>query len=307
GAMEPKPDVVSLSNGLLIGIAKTIKRELGIPVVSSLQGEDTFMDSLPEPYLSEAWEAFRKEAASVDLFVPVSGYYGDLMRERLGLAEGRVKVVLNGIDLSPFSPAEVVPERPTIGYLARLHHCKGLHTLVDAFIDLRGRGRIPDVQLRVAGSKISADDEFIEAQIRKLEEAGLGDDIEFRANIDLKEKVTFLRSLSVLSVPATYGESFGLYVVEALACGVPVVQPEHGAFPEVLEKCGGGVLCTADDAVALADELEALLLDEGRRTELGEEGRIAVESVFSIERMAEEFEAALMGVVKPLGREESNQ
>lgn len=297
GSHEPKFDLVSLSNGLLIGIAKTIHRELGLPVVSTLQGEDTFLDSLPEPYRSTAWEAFRTEAAHVDRFFAVSEYYASVMRRRLELGEDRIGVVLNGIDLEPFSQAERPPKPPTIGFLARLHHCKGLHTLVDAFIVLKKRRRIPDLRLRVAGSKIAGDEDFVEAQIAKLADAGVLDDAEFRANIDINEKIAFLKSLSVLSVPATYGESFGLFVIEALACGVPVVKPRHGAFPELLAHTGGGVLCEPDDPVSLADEIEALLLDEPRRRRLGEEGRQAVLAKFSVARMAKDFESGCRAVL----------
>ncbi len=290
GAQDPKPDIVSLSNGLLIGIAKTIQQDLGIPVIASLQGEDGFLDSLPEPYLTEAWEAFRKESENVARFIAVSEFYAESMRRRLQVSDEKVAVVLNGIDSSRFSPPESPPDRPTIGYLARLHHGKGLHTLVDAFILLKGRGTVPGLQLRVAGSKITGDDQFIAEQVGKLQRAGLDGDIEFRANIDLDEKIAFLRSLSVLSVPATYGEAFGLYLLEAHACGVPVVQPRHGAFPEVLGHTEGGVICEPDDAESLADALQGLLLDEDRRRALGRAGEESVRTKFSVARMAEDFE-----------------
>ena len=62
-------------------------------------------------------------------------------------------------------------------------------------------------------------------------------------------------------MPARYGEAFGLYVIEAMAAGVPVVQPRVAAFPELIEATGGGVLCAADDAQSLAEAIEELLLD----------------------------------------------
>jgi glycosyltransferase involved in cell wall biosynthesis len=297
GTQSPRPDLVSLSNGLLIGVAKAVKQQLGIPVVCALQGEDTFLDALPEPWRARAWDAFREEAAHVDGFVPVSRYYGNLMSTRLGLEPGRVHPVLNGIDLAPFAPAAHPPDRPAIGYLARLHHCKGLHTAVDAFIELKRRGRHPGLVLRVAGAMVPDDRPYVAEQQAKLERDGLAADAEILPNIDLATKVAFLQSLSAFTVPATYGESFGLYVIEALACGVPVVQPDHGAFPEVLGRSGGGKLCPPDDATALADVLENLLDDPAAARALGAEGRAGVLREFGVERMAREFAAACAGVL----------
>ena len=97
----------------------------------------------------------------------------------------------------------------------------------------------------------------------------------------------FFEELTVFSTPALYGESFGLYVIEAMAAGVPVVQPRHAAFPEIIEATGGGVLCEPGDAKSLADAIEGLLRDPARRGELGRRGREAVAREFTIERMAE--------------------
>ncbi len=98
----------------------------------------------------------------------------------------------------------------------------------------------------------------------------------FSPNPNRAEKIAFLSGLTVLSVPATYGEAFGLYVLEALAAGVPVVQPRHGAFPEILAATGGGILCEPNDPRALADAFESLLLDPTQARALGEQGQIAV-------------------------------
>jgi len=297
GSQDPKPELVSLSNGLLVGIAKTLRSKFDIPVVSSLQGEDAFLDSLPGSHSDRAWEAFRENGKHVSRFIAVSDYYAAGMRERLRVPEDAVATVRNGIDLTPFSAPDVAPPRPTIGYLARLHHEKGLHTLVDAFIELRKRGNVPDARLRIAGSKIASDDRFITEQETKLHGAGLVEDVEIMPNIDFEEKVAFLQSLSVFSVPATYGEAFGLFVLEALACGVPVVQPRHGAFPEVLGQSGGGVLCEPDDPLSLAVELEGLLTDERKRRDLGNEGRSGVARAFGVGRMAEDFERVCQEVL----------
>ena len=109
-------------------------------------------------------------------------------------------------------------KRPVIGYLARQCEGKGLHTLVDAFILLAPK--LPNVRLAIAGTATSVDSKYIAQQQQKLKDAGLWDRVTWKRNVSIEEKIAHLRSLTVLSVPATYGEAFGLYVVEALACGM---------------------------------------------------------------------------------------
>lgn len=284
-----KPDVVALSNGLLAGLAPGIKRSLGCRVVCSLQGEDSFLDSLPDPYREQAWTGLAATAAHVDRFVGVSEYYAQLMARRLALAPEKMAVVRNGVALDGLSPAPEPPAVPTIGFFARQCHGKGLHLLIEAFILLKQRGNLPGLRLRVGGAKTSVDDDYVTAQEARLIAAGVRGDAEFIPNIPAEEKTAFLQSLSVLSVPAIYGESFGLFVIEALACGVPVVEPDHAAFPELIHATGGGVLCAPDDPGSLAAALEQLLLTPGLAQELGRRGRTTVESHFSAPRMAKEF------------------
>jgi glycosyltransferase involved in cell wall biosynthesis len=167
---------------------------------------------------------------------------------------------------------------------------KGLHTLVDAFLLVRERGRVPGVRLRAAGVVLNEDKDYLREQEAKIRAAGATGDVELLANVPRDEKIRHLQGLTVMSVPATYGESFGLYVLEALACGVPVVQPRHAAFPELIEATGGGLLCEPDDAKSLADSLEELLLDPARARALGDTGRRAVLENFTAERMARDVE-----------------
>ncbi|MBI5394887.1 MAG: glycosyltransferase family 4 protein [Verrucomicrobia bacterium] len=293
---QPAPDVICLSNALLAGLSRRLKAALRVPVVCSLQGEDSFLDSLPEPHRRQCWETLAARCADVDRFIAPSHYYGDLMRWRLGLTPERVSVVHNGIALDGFEPAAAPPQPPAIGYLARLCRVKGLDTLVDAFIELKRRDRVTGLRLRVAGTKTRVDEPFIREQQRKLRAAGVAELAEWLPDLPREVKPAFLRSLSALSVPAAYGESFGLYVIEALACGVPVVQPRHGAFPELVEKTGGGVLCAPGDAKALADAIESLLLDPAKAFAVGQQGREAVALDFSVERMAQKVEDVLHGL-----------
>ncbi len=300
---QPQPDVICLSNALLIGMVHRLKTELGAPVVCTLQGEDYFLDLLPKSHRAACWKALAERAAEVDLFVAPSRYFGGLMRERLGLPPDRVRVVYNGINLdgycderrvtsavaagagAPSSPVTRHPP-PILGFFARMCREKGLDTVVEAYLLLRQRGCLGNVRLKVGGSCGPADKSFVDALRERLQESGLLGEVEFHPNLDRAGKLEFLRSLSVFSVPARYGEAFGLYVIEAMAAGVPVVQPRVGAYPELIEATGGGVLCATGDSQALAEAVEELLLNPARARGLGEAGRRAVFERFSAEAMA---------------------
>ncbi|MCX6967132.1 MAG: glycosyltransferase family 4 protein [Verrucomicrobia bacterium] len=285
---ENRPDVVSLSNALLIGLARRIRQALQIPVVCSLQGEDSFLDALPEPEL--CWQALRERTADVSIFIPVSQYYAGVMARRLDLAPERVAVVYNGIQLDGYAPAASgPPASPVIGYLARMHPSKGLDVLVHAFIQLKTRGRIPGVRLRIAGGQTAGDKPFVDGLQEQLRAAGCGECVEFLPNLDRPAKQAFLRTLSVLSVPATYGESFGLYLLEALASGVPVVQPAHAAFPELVAATGGGIVYEPGDPRALGLALETALSEPTRLAQWGRCGMQQVREKFTSEAMARSF------------------
>ena len=292
----PPPEVICLSNSLLAGMAARLKREFHCPVVCTLQGEASFLDELPQDYRTIAWELLAERAADVDHFIAVSGYFGDLMRSRLGLNTARVTVIHPGIAVENFAPAATPPSAPTVGYLARMHPTKGLATLVDAFLRLQKEKTVPGLRLRIAGAQTGGDVPFVKKLADKISSAGQAAAVDWLPNLDRPAKTDFLRSLSVFSVPATYGEAFGLYVIEALASGVPVIQPRHGAFPEVLAATDGGVLCEPDDPAALAAALRGLLLDPARARQLGVTGRASVVEKFSIAVMAQKTDELLQQV-----------
>jgi glycosyltransferase involved in cell wall biosynthesis len=285
-------DVLSISNALLMGVVPHLRLALQPKaVVCTLQGEDSFLDSLQEPWRAQAWTGVGKLLAQADVVVPVSRFYGEVMTRRLGHAHPQIEPIHNGIDLAGYGPADEPPAAPTLGYLARLHPVKGLGTLVDAFIALAKRPHMGDLRLKIGGSATEEDEKYVATLHTKLAAAGLEGRAEFRPNLSKQEKQDFLRSLSVLSVPATYGEAFGLYVIEALACGVPVVQPKSGAFPELVEATGGGLIAEGDDALSLANAIDRLLTDPVHARVMGGHGRRAVLDRFTADAMAERFAA----------------
>lgn len=302
-AADGKADVVCLSNALLMGLARRIKAKTQAAVVCTLQGEDYFLDLMPEPYRTQAWDTLAERAQDVDAFIAVSRYYGDVMQHRAKLPSERVHIVHNGIALDgyPTTPRVCQPDPPVLGFLSRMCALKGLHTLIEAFILIRQRGRIPDLKLHIAGTKTEGDAAYVAELQARLEEAGLAREAAFLPNISREEKLAFLQSLSVLSVPAMYGESFGLYLLEAWAAGVPVVQPRHAAFPELLTATGGGVLCEPDDPLSLADTLEEILCAPSHAVHLGETGRHAVHAHFHVDQMAQNV-ADVFSRVSEIGR-----
>ncbi|MEM6259810.1 MAG: glycosyltransferase family 4 protein [Planctomycetota bacterium] len=290
---EGSPDVVLLNNALLLGLAEPIIKAMGCPVVCTLQGEDTFIDSLPEPWRSTVWKLLAEKARDVAVFLPVSRYHADVMAGRMGLSFEKIRVVYNGIEAEHYKPQETAPDPPVIGFFARLCENKGLHTLIDAVLLLQERGQLGDVRLHLAGAASPKDMRYVDEQHKRLADAGLADRVLIETNVSLQDKTHLLRGMSILSVPASYGESFGLYVLEANACGVPVIEPNHAGLAEVVALTGGGILYEPGDPGSLADKLAELLSDPVRRHELGQAGRNAVLEQFTAEHMARHVATAL--------------
>ena len=297
-----KPDAVWLSTALLIGLARRIKEALGVPVLASLQGEDSFLDGLPEPSRTQCWKTLAERARDVDALIAPSRYYAELIGARLRLAPEKMRVIPNGIAAADFIARTALPDPPVIGYLARFSKGKGLGLVVNAFIALKRCGRFPKVQLRCAGTMTAGDAPYLTRQRRKLMDAGFAGDAEFLPNVSREEKVGFLRGLTLMSVPAMYGEAFGLYLIEAMAAGVPLVQPDTAAFPEILAASGAGTLHAPRSATALAEAWEVLLHDPAALHTFGQRGRAAVEGEFSLARMAERFIAATRETACALAR-----
>jgi glycosyltransferase involved in cell wall biosynthesis len=284
--------VINLTNMLIAGCVPAIKRRLNVPVVVTLQGDDVFLDSLPESHRQAAISHIERLGRQVDAFITFSRDYADRMAQSLGLARERFHIVPLGVEAEDFGASSAGGDGGrkgpplTVGYLARHSPAKGFHVLVEAFIRLRSRPGMENVRLRSAGWLGESDRRYFDEQMAKLYAADMSGDYEYAGVVDRRGKIEFLRGLDVLSVPTTMREPKGLYVLEALASGVPVVEPNHGAFPELLAATGGGELCAPGDAASLADALESLLGDADRRRALGEAGREAVRRSFTTEVMA---------------------
>jgi glycosyltransferase involved in cell wall biosynthesis len=279
---------------LIAGCAPAIKERLAAKVVVTLQGDDIFLDGLTQPYKSQAFHEIRSLSKSVDAYIAASHYYADYMSEYLGIERPRIHVVPLGIDVSDFHefapprPLRPRPEKrpPTIGYLARIAPEKGFHLLVDAFIELRRRG-MHDLRLEAAGWLGDHRRDYLEQQVAKIQQAGALEQFRYWGAVSREQKLDFLKSVDIMSVPTVYREPKGLFVLESLAAGVPVVEPDHGAFPELLSKTGGGVLVTPNNLAALSDEIGRLLADPKRGVRFASRGRDVVHSQLNSQSMAE--------------------
>ncbi|MBL8828367.1 MAG: glycosyltransferase family 4 protein [Planctomycetaceae bacterium] len=272
-----QPQVVHLTNALLIGMVREIKRELNVPVVCSLSGEDIFFEKLTPRYREQAQRLMRQRAAEVDQFVALNQYYADVMCEYLAVPRDRVSVVPHGLKLEGHGERRPANDGVfRIGYLARVCHDKGLHNLVAAFQQLAHDEQLPPVRLEVAGYLGASDRPYLEQIRRTIQTAGLSDRFEYRGELSRDEKIAFLQSLDVFSVPTEYRESKGLSILEALANGVPVVQPAHGSFVEMVTDSGGGLLYEPGNTAALVEQLRQLALNPAQAATLGKQGRAAV-------------------------------
>ena len=176
-----------------------------------------------------------------------------------------------------------------LGFLSRQCEGKGLDLLVDAFLALRRTRGLERLRLRLIGGHTPQDRRFLRALRRRIAAAGAAADVEWHPNCPREERIPLLRSMTVLSVPQRWREASGIFVLEALACGVPVVLPRHGVFPELLDLTGGGTLFEPGSAPDLSRALESLLAAPDRARELGRHGAEAVRRRFSVEAMAGEF------------------
>lgn len=282
---EVKPDIIVFTNALIGGCIPELKKRMKVPVIVTLQGDDIFLDSLPEPYRADSIREISRIAKAVDGFLSHSEFYADSMSAMLSLDRKRVQVIPLGIDTREFLS---LPNRESaigdtasnhevkIGYLARLAPEKGFHQLVDAFIRLREDKAMSHVKLTAAGWLAPQKQPYLDEQLSKLDRAGLRSEFHYAGSISREAKIEFLRGLDIFSVPTTYREPKGLFLLEAMSVGLPVVEPAHGAFPEVLADVEGGLLFEAGNIEDLVAKLKSLVSDRSLRKALGQTARTNV-------------------------------
>jgi glycosyltransferase involved in cell wall biosynthesis len=280
------PDVVHLSNALLLGLAHRLKADLRAGVVCSLQDENEWVDMMSNDYQSKVWNLMAKKAVDLDFFVSASQYYAHKAQKQLRLPGNRIKVIHGGIDLEGYEKSTLPFDPPVIGYLCRMSEYFGLGILIEAFLELKEDNRFRDLKLHLTGGYSGDDKPFLNGQMKKIAEHGFKDDVIVFDDFCKSSRIAFLKSLTLLSVPVPAGEAFGAYQVEALAAGVPVVQPNVGCYPEFVENTQGGMIYEPNTGEKLASAIASLLSDPDKIRKLGDQGRRVVLANYSMDHMA---------------------
>jgi glycosyltransferase involved in cell wall biosynthesis len=293
---DGKPDIIHLSNALIIGLARQIKVKMDVKIVCSLLNEDDWIDEMAEPYQSNAWKLIAREAHNVDAFLTPSNYYKELFIEKTGISGDTINVVPLGFD--PDLTIDKKDNYPAIGYYCRINSQNGIDKLVDAFIELKKGDQLPGLTLHISGGYTADNKPLIVEQIRKIKESGFKSFVKIYPEFLGESKKDFFSNIDVMSVPVRKYDGYGLYLLEAILHGVPVVQPSTGAFPEIVERSGGGITYSPDTISELAGSLLKVLQDNELRKKLGETGKESVLSKLSLAKMSEE----LSKVYDSLGR-----
>lgn len=296
---EQAPDVIVLPNSLLISLAAPLKRVFNCPVSCTLQGEELFLDALIPPYREQALAMIRKQVEVVDRFIAVSDYCADFMARYLEIPPSRISVVPLGITLDGYERRQADPGSFTVGYFARIAPEKGLHLLTDAYVRLRRRTGNARIRLEAGGTMAASARSYLDDARKAIARAGLDAEFTYRGSLDRAGKLAFLRSVDVLSVPATYDEPKGMSLLESMASGVPVVQPRRGAFTEIVERTRGGLLVEPDDPEQLAEGLYRLWSDRAARETLARQAFDGVRAHYSIAHAADRFLDVCHPMLKP--------
>jgi glycosyltransferase involved in cell wall biosynthesis len=283
---DGKPDVIHLSNALILGIARQLKKRMDVKIVCSLLNEDDWIDDMAEPFRSKAWDMIAREAQYVDYFITPSNYFKEFFKSKTGLTGDNVAVVPLGFDPEFEDPVRSDRVPSAIGFFNRVSDHNGFDKLVDAFIELKKQDVIPGLTLNVCGGYTGTDREFIGKQVKKIRENGMEKSVKIYPEFHGNEKLEFFQDVDLISVPVRKLDGYGLYVLEANAAGVPVLMPATGGFPEIIEKTGGGIVYSPDTVGELASNLLKLLKDKKLLTSLGARGSEKVRNELSLEVMA---------------------
>jgi glycosyltransferase involved in cell wall biosynthesis len=283
---DGKPDIIHLSNALVIGLARLLKSKLDVKIVCSLLNEDDWIDEMTEPYQTGAWDLIAREANHVDAFLTPSNYYKDLFISKTGIHGDNFNVIPLGFD-PDLKKIEKADHYPSVGYFCRINSQNGIDKLVDAFIELKSTGKIPGLTLHISGGYTGDDKPFIADQIKKIKEKGLKSFVRIYPEFHGDSKQQFFNNIDVMCVPVRKHDGYGLYLLEANAAGVPVVQPATGAFPEIIGRTGGGLTYFPDTVSELSACLVKIMSDRDLCYELGKKGRESVLKELSLAKMSE--------------------
>ena len=200
-------------------------------------------------------------------------------------ATGRAEIVPPGVDVSLFTPGDPAARDGDqvlfVGRLETTSRWKGVHVLIDAIALLAARR--PGVRLVLAG-----DGDDVPSLRAQVGAAGIEDRVTWLGSVPHHDLPPAYHRAAVTVLPSlTESESFGMSLVEAMACACPVIGSDVGGIPFVVRDGVDGVLAAPGDVVALAAAIESVLADPVRASALGAAGRRAAEERWSWTRQEE--------------------
>jgi len=283
-----KPDVIHLSNALLLGLAPKLREEFpNARLFCSLQDEDVWVDAMKDSFRDKIWNLMSTKSESIDGFIGVSDFYSKVSIQKIKMDADKVFTNHLGVDPDEYRITKPEEKARNIGYISRMCEANGFDIMIDAFIELKKDDKFKDVNLILTGGSTGDDKPLLKRVKQKLQDAGLFNQVEFHEDFDGEGRHDFFKKVQMISVPVRNGEAFGLYLLESMASGVPVVQPALGAFPEIIEKSEGGMIYDNNSPEELAKALKNLLMDGKKLKELSIKARTGVEKHFNIYTQAD--------------------
>lgn len=276
-ANDIRPEIIVLSNALLLGMAGMLKEELGCKIACLLQDEEEFVDTLGPEHTPTAWNLIREAAGDVDVFIAGSRYYAQTMQKKLSVDS--IEVAYNGIDRD-YTPAAAPPSPPTIGFLGHICHARGIDQLIESFIRIKSKPELKDTRLIVIGGSVAEDHDEIQTLKHKLVESSCSDDVEWAEDFDRSDKSRLLPQMNIMCVPDRMPPASAICTIESLLAGVPFLAPDSGVYPELIEMTQGGVSFISQDPDDLDKKLSQLLTSPESTREMGIMGRqVAVDKL----------------------------
>jgi glycosyltransferase involved in cell wall biosynthesis len=209
------------------------------------------------------------------------------IRKKFSLFASRKKLVIipNGLNMEKYSPIVKATEQKdlSIGMQSRLQPIKDHATLIKAFRNLKDKLPGRNISLHIAG-----DGETMPAIKTLVEELGLANEVHLHGMLDENELLTFMKSLDIY-VHATFGETLSNSIMQAMACGLPVIASDVWGVNNMITHGQNGLLYPGENVEVLTSEIQRLILDPEQRIILGNNARFFALANYSNEKMFESY------------------